>query len=118
MPLSGEELRRRIVAAAALQGMGMRQARLALEDYEAPKTLGERMVSGKVPQSRRRLITLAETFGMPVEWFEVEDWRDLVAGAPPTGSDLADQARARAARALAQGQKQSQEAPPAKDPKG
>ncbi len=41
MALSAKELRRRIVAAAALHGLGMRDLRTALVDYGANATLAE-----------------------------------------------------------------------------
>lgn len=91
----------------------MRRIREALEDYGADKTLAETMISGERPQNPKNIRDLAEALGMPQAWFTEEDWRPLVRDAPASGTDLADQARERAARALAKGRQQSQQGPPA-----
>lgn len=113
MSLEGDELRRRIVAAGGLHGLGMRQIRDQLELFGADKTLAEGMISGRVPQNPRNIRDLAEALGMPQAWFTEPDWRTLVRSAPETGSDLAEGARARAAEVLARGRTRSPEEPPA-----
>lgn len=111
MALPLDELDRRITAAAALQGLGKRQLRDALEDYGANRTLAEAMIRGDQPQNARNIRDLAEALGMPQLWFTAESWQRAVREAPASGTDLAEQARHRAARALAQGRQRSQETP-------
>lgn len=78
MALSGEQLRRRVRAAAALDGHGMREVRGILKEFGAPKTLAEAMARGDTPQSPSNLLVLAEALGVPRAWFEVEDARELI----------------------------------------
>lgn len=76
--LTGEELRKRIVSAAALHGWGLRGLRDRLEDYGANRHMAERMIAGKVPRTRANLDALAAVLEVPCEWFEDEDWRPLI----------------------------------------
>lgn len=117
MALTSEEFGWRVKAAAALHGMGMRKLRDALDEFGADRTLAEAMIRGDVQRNVRNIRDLAETLGVPEEWFTVEDWRVLIApaAATPREVDLAAQARERAARALAQGQPRSQRTPRARD---
>lgn len=96
MALSGDELRRRIVSAAALHGWGLRELRDQLEAYGANKHMAEGMIAGKVPQNRANMDALGAVLDVPVDWFEAEDWRPLLrtsaqaeAESPVTQLDLA-----------------------------
>jgi len=93
MALPQEELRRRIVAAAALHGWGLRQLREELGRIGAQKLLADRMISGAIPQSRANITVLADLLEVPREWFEVEDWRTLIRARAPSREELEDVAR-------------------------
>lgn len=94
MALPQEELRRRIVAAAALHGWGLRQLREELGRIGAQKLLADRMISGAIPQSRANITVLADLLEVPREWFEAEDWRTLIrAPRAPSREELEDVAR-------------------------
>lgn len=107
MALPGDELRRRVLAAGALHGLGMRQIRDQLELFGTKRNTAEAMISGKVEQRPKQIRDLAEALGMPEAWFTAEDWRTLIRDAPETGSDLAEGARARATEVLSKYPKRS-----------
>lgn len=84
MTLSGEPLRRRIVAAAALHGMGMRELRDALEGYGANRTLAEAMIRGDQAVGGRNLRDLSEVLEVPPAWFTEPDLHKVVPAYAPT----------------------------------
>ena len=88
MPLQGEQLRRRILAAAALQGLGMRGVRDVLEQFGANKTLAEQMIRGEQSQNDRNLRDLSDVLHVPVEWFTVPDLEEWLATRPSEGGQF------------------------------
>lgn len=90
MALPPTELSKRIKAAAALHGWSMRQVRDELQTYGADRLLAERIASGKLPARQAALDTLASFFGLPVAWFEAEDWRPLISSGEAARPGLAE----------------------------
>jgi DNA-binding transcriptional MerR regulator len=80
MALEGEALRRRVIAAAALHGLGMRELRDALEHYGANRTLAESMIRGETPVAGRNLRDLCEVLNVPPAWFTEPDLGAVVIG--------------------------------------
>lgn len=83
MGLTSKEFKRRVVAAGALHGAGMREIRDLLADYGTEKTLAEKVISGEKPQNKRNIRDLAEALEVPRAWFTEPDWRDLIPGSGP-----------------------------------
>jgi hypothetical protein len=92
MALTSKEFRRRVLAAGALHGAGMREIRDLLQDFGTERTLAEAVISGKKPQNKRNIRDLAEAFEVPREWFTEPDWRDLI---PGSGEESRDQSLGR-----------------------
>lgn len=80
MPLSREELKRRINAAAALNGWKMNDLPDKLEAFGAQKHLAAGLADGRLEPRPAALSTLAGFFNVPVMWFTSEDWTSLVNG--------------------------------------
>jgi len=79
MPLSSKEFRNRVLAGAALHGLGMRSLRTALEEFGADRTLAEAMIRDETARKlRRNLRDLSETLEVPEAWFTEQDWRPLI----------------------------------------
>ena len=82
MPLSRKEFRRRVVAGAALHGLGMRALRDHLEEFGADRTLAEEMIRNETARGRRKNIRdLAEALYLPQAWFTNPEWWTLIPGA-------------------------------------
>jgi hypothetical protein len=79
--LSKEEFRNRAKAGAALNGLGLRELRDALEEFGADRTLYQTMYADEKARGLPRNIRdLAETLHLPRAWFTEPTWTTLVPG--------------------------------------
>src|SRR5687768_13773413 len=78
MPLSPEEMKRRIIAAAALNGWRLNDLPEKLEEFGAQKHLAAGLADGRLQPRPALLNTLANFFEIPEKWFTEEDWRSIV----------------------------------------
>jgi hypothetical protein len=80
MPLSKDEFKNRVQAAAALHGLGMRALRDFLAEKEADKTLAETLIKDPAARTKKPMRELSEALEVPPAWFEADDWRSLIFG--------------------------------------
>jgi hypothetical protein len=78
MGLSKKEFRNRVLAAAALHGLGLRTLRDHLEEFGADRTLAESLINDPAKRKPKQLRDLTEALEVPAAWFEAPDWRSLI----------------------------------------
>lgn len=80
MALPPEELRQRIVAAAALRGHTLESLQDALGDYGAERQMASRIGRGERVPRPADLRVLAGLLEVPDEWFTIADVGQLLVG--------------------------------------
>lgn len=93
MPLTDEEFRNRVKAAAALHGLGIKaDLRTYLDARELDKGLATKLIEKPEERRPKPLKDLSDALEVPIAWFEKEDWRSMIyAEGSPTLKELVDE---------------------------
>ena len=121
MALSKPEFRRRLIAGLALYGLELKDLPVLLQGYpDVPKHHPARMgrEGDDLGPGSGTAIVLAKALGLPDEWFETENWADLIDGASfqAHAAEIGEAARAKAAAARAR-KKAQKKSPEKRSPK-
>jgi transcriptional regulator with XRE-family HTH domain len=100
VPLSQEEIRRRIAALRELRGMTQSDMNAAFESLGGNKTDAGRAERGNIDLTDTHLWLYTQVLRVPPEWFTEEDVEVLL-GNKPRGPISPEEAAALAARLLA-----------------